>query len=301
MMTLTASSASRRPVEATHRPERRRKDRQRPNVARWILLLIAILVGVLMISPFLLVVINALKTDRDYAAHGPLALPEEISFQAWGRFIEQSDYFQLLWNSVIIALLAAVVGVVIAFAAAYALGVGRVRGNAVIVAVLLLATMVPQEATIYPLYYGAQALGLRNTIWSVVIILGLLHAAFGAYLLSSVMGTFPVALLEAARLDGANKWQILWRVVFPVMRPTLAVLLVLFFIGTWNEFYIPLIMLTDPGTQTLPIALASLRGQFNLDVTGLAAGSLLSLIPTLLFFLFFQRTLMRGIAVGAVK
>jgi raffinose/stachyose/melibiose transport system permease protein len=144
-------------------------------------------------------------------------------------------------------------------------------------------------------------LGLRNTVWSVVIILGTLHAAFGTYLLSSVMGTFPVALLEAARLDGANKWQILWRVVLPVMRPTLAVLLVLFFIGTWNEFYIPLIMLTDPGSQTLPIALASLRGQFNLDVTGLAAGSLLSLIPTLIFFLFFQRTLMHGITVGAVK
>src|SRR5690606_25407798 len=216
-------------------------------------------------------------------------------------FIERSDYFQLLLNSVMIAALAAVIGVAIAFAAAYALRVGRVRGNTKIVAVLLLATMVPQEATIYPLYYGAQALGLRNTIWSVVIILGILHAAFGAYLLASVLGTFPIALLEAARLDGANKWQILWRVVFPVMRPTLAVLLVLFFIATWNEFYIPLIMLTDPSAQTLPIALANLRGQFNLDVTGLAAGSLLSLIPTLLFFLFFQRTLMRGIAAGALK
>jgi raffinose/stachyose/melibiose transport system permease protein len=278
-----------------------RRPRRRPAVIQWILLLIAILVGLLLVSPFVLVVLNALKTDKDYAAHGPLAFPQEISFQAWGRFIEQSNYFQLLGNSIVIAALAALVGVVIAFVASYALGIGRIRGNSVIVAVLLLATMVPQEATIYPLYYGAQALGLRNTVWSVVIILGVLHAAFGTYLLASVMGTFPKALLEAARLDGANKWQILWRVVFPMMRPTLGVLLVLFFIGTWNEFYIPLIMLTDPGSQTLPIALASLRGQFNLDVTGLAAGSLLSLIPTLIFFLIFQRTLMRGIAVGSVK
>jgi raffinose/stachyose/melibiose transport system permease protein len=295
MMTAIPSTATSHHATAEKRPT------GWPGALNWIMLGLATLVGVLMVSPFLLVIINAMKTDRDYAAHGPLALPEKISFEAWGRFIERSDYFQLLWNSVIIAALAAVVGVVIAFAAAYALGVGRIRGNTIIVAVLLLATMVPQEATIYPLYYGAQALGLRNTIWPVVIILGTLHAAFGAYLLSSVMGTFPTALLEAARLDGASMWQILWRVVFPVMRPTLAVLLVLFFIATWNEFYIPLIMLTDPGSQTLPIALASLRSQFNLDVTGLAAGSLLSLIPTLLFFLFFQRTLMRGIAVGAVK
>lgn len=278
-----------------------RPRRKRPLVLHWLLLLVAIAVALLMASPFLLVFINALKTDQDYAAHGPLALPESISFQAWTRFIEQSNYFQLLLNSTLIAILAAILGVVVAFAASYALGIGRIRGNSIIVAVLLLATMVPQEATIYPLYYGAQALGLRNTIWSVVIIVGLLHAAFGTYLLSSVFGTFPVALLEAARLDGANKWQILWRVIFPVMRPTLMVLLVLFFIGTWNEFYIPLIMLTDPGSQTLPIALASLRGQFNLDVTGLAAGSLLSLIPTLLFFIFFQRALTRGITVGSVK
>jgi raffinose/stachyose/melibiose transport system permease protein len=277
------------------------RSKKRPGILRWLLLLVAVLVGLLLVSPFVLVVLNALKTDQDYAAHGPLAFPQEISFQAWGRFIEQSNYFQLLWNSIVIAALAALVGVIIAFVASYAVGIGRIRGNSVIVAILLLATMVPQEATIYPLYYGAQALGLRNTIWSVVIIMGVLHAAFGTYLLASVMGTFPKALLEAARLDGANKWQILWRVVFPMMRPTLGVLLVLFFIGTWNEFYIPLIMLTDPNSQTLPIALASLRGQFNLDVTGLAAGSLLSLIPTLIFFLFFQRTLMRGIAVGSVK
>jgi raffinose/stachyose/melibiose transport system permease protein len=86
-----------------------------------------------------------------------------------------------------------------------------------------------------------------------------------------------------------------------MMRPTLSVLLVFFFIWTWNEFFIPLVMLTDPSVQTIPIALTTLRGQNTINITELNAGSLLSLLPTLIFFLIFQRTLTRGVAAGAVK
>jgi raffinose/stachyose/melibiose transport system permease protein len=206
-----------------------------------------------------------------------------------------------LMNSVIISLLVAFFGVLISLLAAYAIGIGKIRGGSAVTAVFLFATMLPQEATIYPLFYGAQELGLRDTIWSVVIIFSILQAAFGTYLLGSVMGTFPKALLEAARLDGANRWQLLWRIVFPAMRPMLSVLTIFFFIWTWNEFYIPAVMLTDPTNQTVPIALSTLHGELSTDITELNAGSLLSLLPTLIFFFLFQRTLTRGITAGALK
>jgi len=138
-------------------------------------------------------------------------------------------------------------------------------------------------------------------VWSVVIVFTVLQAAFGTYLLSSVMSTLPPSLLEAAALDGAGRWRILWSVVYPVMRPTLSVLMVFFFVWTWNEFYIPLILLSDQSVQTVPIALATLQGQNSIDVTSLNAGSLLSLLPTLVFFIIFQRTLSRGVTVGSVK
>jgi raffinose/stachyose/melibiose transport system permease protein len=169
------------------------------------------------------------------------------------------------------------------------------------VGVFLLANMLPQEVLIYPLFRMMQNIGLNNSGWSIVIIFTVIQAAFGTYLLASVLGTFPKALLEASALDGANRWQILWRIVFPVVRPTLSVLLIFFFIWTWNEFFIPLVMLTTNDTQTVPIALASLQGDRMLDVPTLNAGTLVSLIPTLIFFLFFQRTLTRGITAGAVK
>ncbi len=104
---------------------------------------------------------------------------------------------------------------------AYALGIGRVRGRLWIVGLFLLANMLPQEALVYPLYYFAKEAGLYNSRLAVIIIFTVIQAAFGTYLLASVLGTFPRTLLEAAALDGAGKWRILWRVVFPIVRPTL--------------------------------------------------------------------------------
>lgn len=101
--------------------------------------------------------------------------------------------------------------------------------------------------------------------------------------------------------DGAGRWRILWTVVVPVIRPTLSVLMVFFFIWTWNEFYIPVVLLNDQSAQTNPSALATLRGQHTVDMTVVNAGSFLSLIPTILFFLIFQRTLSNGVTAGAVK
>ena len=134
-----------------------------------------------------------------------------------------------------------------------------------------------------------------------IIVFTVLQAAFGTYLLASVMGTIPKELLDAASMDGATRWQILWLIIVPVLRPTLSVLLVFFFIWTWNEFYIPVVLLADQSSQTVPIALATLRGQHSIDITVLNAGSLLSLLPTLVFFLIFQRTLSHGVTAGAVK
>ena len=306
MTTTTAAAPVRRPEPAQRRNGRSRRSRDRRlSVAllgqRWLVLLLAVVVGVGMLLPFYLLVTNAFKDGADYSRRGPLALPEEWTLSAFERYLSSVDYPQLLANSVLIAGVVAVGGVVLAMLSAYALGIGRVRGRTWVVFVLLLATILPQEALIYPLFSGAQAVGLQNSVWSVVIIFVVLQAAFGTYLLSSVLGTFPHEMLEAARVDGANRWVLLTRIVTPIMRPTMSVLLVFFFVWTWNEFFIPMIMLITPKAQTIPIALAALKGQNTLDVTQLAAASLLSLLPTLVFFFLFQRTLTRGVTAGAVK
>lgn len=267
-----------------------------------LLVLAATVAGaILVLAPFLLVLLNAFKSQADYSTHGPLAFPERLDLAAVQGYLEIVDFPRALTNSVVISVLVAVLGVLVSVLAAYAIGIGRIRMRTGVLAVLLLATMIPQEALIYPLFSIAQATGTLNTIWSVTVIFVVLQGAFGTYLLSGVLGTFPKELLEAARMDGAGRWRILWAVVVPVIRPTLSVLMVFFFIWTWNEFYIPVVLLNDQSAQTIPIALATLRGQHSVDMTVVNAGSFLSLLPTILFFLIFQRTLSNGVTAGAVK
>ena len=277
------------------------KDRYHRGAARWVVLALVAVAAAVMLVPFLLMLLNAFKSPQDYAANGPLSWPKALYFEGLQTYWNQVNYPQKLWNSVLISGSVAVLAVVISLFNAYCIGIGRVRGRMWIVTLFLLANMLPQEALIYPLYYFAKQVGLYNTQLSVIIIFTVIQSAFGTYLLSSVFGTFPPSLLEAAALDGANRWQVLWKVVFPIARPTLSVLLIFFFIWTWNEFFIPLVMLIDNDTQTIPVALASLQGDRLMDAPTTNAGALISLIPAVIFFFLFQRTLTRGVTAGAVK
>jgi raffinose/stachyose/melibiose transport system permease protein len=293
-------------MSTTHTAGRGRLTRRRGQLRHrtpkeWALLAVAIACGLAIFSPFGLIILNAFKSTPDYSRHGPLSWPQSLSLDAFANYLGRVNFGQALWNSMVISLLVAVIAVVLSLMSAYPLGVGRVKANGVVLAVLLVATMLPHEALIYPLFYGAQATGTFNTVWSVIIVFSVLQAAYGTYLLASVMGAIPKELVEAAQIDGASRWQILWRVLVPILRPSLSVLVVFFFIWTWNEFYIPVVLLSDQSSQTVPIALSTLRGQHSIDITVLNAGSLLSLLPTLVFFLLFQRTLVRGVAAGAVK
>ncbi len=139
-------------------------------------------------------------------------------------------------------------------------------------------------------------------MWSVIIIFTVIQAAFGTYLLVVGLRHLPQGDPRGGVASTARAgWQILWRVVFPISRPTLSVLLIFFFIWTWNEFLIPLTFLASNANQTVPVAISVLQGDRLMDVTTTSASALLGLIPTLIFFLIFQRTLTRGITAGAVK
>lgn len=276
-------------------------DRHHRGAWRWVILAAVGLVAVAMMVPFVIMVLNAFKSPSDYAQNGPFSLPAQLYTDGLVNFWNRVEFPGKLWNSIWISGAVAIFATLVSLFNAYALGIGRVKGRLWIVALFLLANMLPQESLIYPLYYLAKQVGLYNNGWSVVIIFTVIQSAFGTYLLASVFSTFPPSLLEAAALDGAGKWQVLWRVVYPISRPTLSVLVIFFFIWTWNEFFIPLVMLIDNATQTIPVALASLQGDRLMDAPTINAGSLVSLLPAVIFFFIFQRTLTRGVTAGAVK
>ncbi|BEL07702.1 carbohydrate ABC transporter permease [Actinoplanes sichuanensis] len=271
------------------------------NPLRWAVLVALLVLLLLLVGPLLVIAVNAVKSPADYAANGPLSIPGSLYWDGIVDFWNRVNFGQKLLNSFVTALVVAVLGVVLSILNAYALGIGRVKGRVWFLVFFLVANLLPQEVLVYPLYYISKEVGLYDSLFAIIIIFTVIQSAFGTYLLTSVYTEFPRELLDAASVDGAGKWRTLWRVVVPVSGPTLAVLFTFFFIWTWNEFFLPLVFLVSNDNQTVPVALGVLQGDRMMDATTTSASALIGILPAILFFLIFQRTLTRGIAAGAIK
>ncbi|WP_127505755.1 carbohydrate ABC transporter permease [Actinoplanes solisilvae] len=295
-MTVTASRAVKTPADA---PETRAARRKNP--LRFFILAALLALLLIVIAPLLIIAINAVKSPAEYAGSGPLSLPTSLYWDGIVDFWNRVDFGQKLWNSFVTSFTVAVLGVLLSILNAYALGIGRVKGRLWFLVFFLVANLLPQEVLVYPLYFLSKEVHLYDSLISIVIIFTVIQAAFGTYLLTSVYQEFPTELLDAADVDGAGKWRTLWSVVVPVSRPTLGVLFTFFFIWTWNEFFLPLVFLVSNDNQTVPVALGVLQGDRLMDATMTSASGLIGILPALIFFLVFQRTLTRGITAGAIK
>jgi raffinose/stachyose/melibiose transport system permease protein len=268
---------------------------------KYLSLFVLVVLVIIMLYPVAIIGLNAFKSPQDYASHGPMSLPRSIYTDGLVAFWNRVSFGQKLINSAIISLSVAILAVTLSLANAFALGIGKVKGTTFFLVLFLLGNFMPHEALAYPLYYFAKALHLYDTRLAVVLVFTVIQSAFGTYLLTSVFSEFPRELIEAARIDGADNVRLLAQIVFPLSVPTLSVLFVFFFIWTWNEFFLPLILLVSSSNQTVPIAIATLQGQHNMDVTTSSASALLGVLPCILFFILFQRTLTRGITAGSIK
>jgi len=254
-----------------------------------------------MFLPFLIIAANAIKSPQEYAANGPLTIPSGIYLTGIADFWNRVDFTTMLINSTVISLSVAVLSMILSLLNGFAIGIGRIRGGVWLLVFFMIANMLPNEGIAYPLYYFAKFVHLYDTQLSVIIIFTVIQSAFGTYLISSVLRQFPREILDAAKVDGCNKLQLLIHIVVPVSRPSLSVFFAFSFIWTWNEFFLPLIMLVSNSKQTVPIAISVLQGQNFMDPTTTASSALLGVAPCILFFLLFQRSLTKGIVAGSVK
>ena len=273
----------------------------RRNPFRYPVLVVLIVALALTLGPILVIVVNAVKSPTDYAADGPLSWPGSLYFDGIVDFWQRVDFTRKLWNSFFVSIVVSVLAVVLSVFNAYALGIGRVRGRIWFLVFFLVANLLPQEVLVYPLYYLSKEVHLYDSLGAIIIIFTVVQSAFGTYLLSSVYAEFPRELLDASEVDGAGRWRTLWSIVVPISRPTMGVLFTFFFIWTWNEFFLPLIFLVSNENQTVPVALGVLQGDRQMDVTTTSASALIGVLPAILFFVIFQRTLTRGITAGAIK
>jgi raffinose/stachyose/melibiose transport system permease protein len=296
MTDMTSPSATRLGAVRLGRPRGAGRGR-----GRYAVLAALVVLTLLVVAPLLVVALNAVKSPADYANNGPLAWPDHFYLKGIVDFWQRVNFGQKLFNSAVISGSVAVLGVAVSVLNAYALGIGRVRGRMAFLVFFLVANLLPQEMLVYPLYYLSKQFALYDTKLAVIIIFTAIQSAFGTYLLTSVYENFPRELLDASEVDGAGRWRTLWQVVVPISRPTLATLFTFFFIWTWNEFLLPLVFLISNDNQTVPVALGVLQGDKLMDATTTSASALIGILPAVVFFLVFQRTLTRGIMAGSVK
>ncbi len=234
------------------------------------------------------------------ASHFPPALlPVDPGLHNYRELFERAGMGRYLANSAFIATVVTLLSVLLNTLAGYAFAKLQFRGRDRVFRTLLAALVIPGQVAMMPLFLLLKQMGLINT-YAGAIVPGL-ASIFGIFLVRQYARSIPDDLLDAARIDGASEWRIFWQIVLPVLKPILVTLAVFSFLGAWNDFMWPLIVLSDQSLQTLPVALASLSREHVQDNELMMAGSVVTVLPVLLLFLALQRYYIQGLLVGSVK
>ena len=263
-------------------------------------LTLLLLLALVVLLPLVWLVSTSLKGPaEDIFTSPPALLPSQPSLAAYGQLFAANPMLTYLRNSALVSALAVLANLLFCSLAAYPLARLRFRGRGLVLALVVATILIPFQVVMIPLYLLMVQLGLRNTLWA--LILPQAATAFGIFLLRQSFLGVPVDLEEAARIDGCSPLGEWWNVMIPAARSDLITLAMFVFIGSWSDFLWPLIILDDPGLYTLPLGLQQLASSFSLDWRLVAAGSVVSILPVLLLFILLQRFILPNASGDAVK
>jgi multiple sugar transport system permease protein len=252
-----------------------------------------------MVFPFIWQLVTVFKSIPESRAVPPSLLPESIDFTAFHQFFDTVPFTSMLGTSLIALVLRVGGQVAICTLAAYGFARFPFRFRNLLFGLFLVMLMAPSQLFLIAQFDQMKTLGLLDTVPAIAI--PGIFSAFGTFLLRQAFLALPKEYEEAARLDGANAWQIFWRIMVPMVAPTLAALTVLTALYSWNDLLWPLIVTSSPETMTLPVGLANLQGQYGTDYPTLMAGSFIASLPLLAIFIALQRQFFAGIASSGIK
>jgi raffinose/stachyose/melibiose transport system permease protein len=261
----------------------------------------AVLSAVALVTTLPILGVVVLSLHESNAQVAGFELPDRPHFETYRQAWTTARFSTFMWNSARISVLVVVSTVVISVLSGYAFGTMRFRGSNALFNILLFGMIVPYEAVVVPLYHDLKWAHLVNTQWSVVLPLLGTNVAFGSYWMRAYFRTAPASLIEAAALDGAGSFRTLWKVLLPGGRPAVLTLTVLVFMWSWNEFLLPLIMLSSDAQRTAPLGLPYFSTRYSTDRVGLAAAAVMVALPIVVVFVALQRSFVRGMTAGALK
>ena len=265
-----------------------------------------IIVSLLSIFPFLWLLSTALKgNSENIFQYPPVFFPQEPTLANFKGVWNQIPFMLYFLNSMVVAGFTVLLNLILSALAAYPLARMEFRGKKTIFYATLATIMIPFQAIMLPVYLIVLKLHMVDSVNSVMGYLGLILPfavnAFGIFLMRQAFLAIPKEMEEAAFVDGCSVFQIWWKILLPMVKPTLAVLAIFTFIGSWGEFLWPSIVLTKKALYTLPGGVNDLQGMFSANWRFIAAGSIIATIPILVFFIAMQRYFISGENDGAVK
>ena len=265
----------------------------------FVLLHVVMIVGaLLMFFPFLWTIITSITPGAGLTL-APALFPDNPSLAAYQQLFTERPFGKVVLNSILLAVATTVVQLFTSATAGYAFSRLPFRGSNVVFAIYLATMMIPLQVLIVPLFSELKAFGLLDTYLGAL--LPTFATAFGIFLLRQAINQVPRELDEAATIDGAGHFRIFWTIILPNIRPALATLVVFAFMGSWNSFLWPLVVLRSPELQTLPVALAGLVGQYTTQWDIVMAGSVVSVLPMLALYIFAQKYIIQGVASSGIK
>ena len=273
--------------------------RRRLPFSPWHLVLVP--ATILLIFPFVWLLITSVETPAEALHFPPMLIPHHLDFGNYPQALQAAPFGRFFINSAVVAVVTVICNLALCSLAGYAFARYRFLGSGLMFALIMTTLMVPFQVTMIPQYlitkwlgvYVAEPVGLNHIG---ALILPNAATAFGIFFLRQFFRTLPIEYEEAARVDGASRLKVLWRIVLPLSLPALSTLAALTFLDSWNNFLWPLIAITQTRQMTLPLGLATFQGAHSTQWTLLMAGNVMSLVPMLIIFFGAQRYFIRSVA-----
>ncbi|MED3622860.1 carbohydrate ABC transporter permease [Neobacillus thermocopriae] len=262
--------------------------------------IVAFLFASISLYPIILMIVSSFKPTIEIFTN-PLSLPKSFHFQTYEKLLDQVPFMTYFYNSVFVSVVSVLLILITTSLAAFYIARYTYWWNNILFFVFLMGMMIPIKLGIVPLFILMKGLGLTNSLWSLILMYTAQGIPLSILILTGFFRTMPMELEEAARMDGASDLRILWNVVLPLMRPALGTVMIINFIQSWNDFFFPLIFITNEMKKTIPVGMLSLFGEYSADWGALFAGLTLSSLPMLILFFIASKQFMEGLTAGAVK
>jgi len=257
------------------------------------------LAALTMIVPLLWMISTSLKSNQYILKMPPRIIPEEPTLDSYKQLFDLFPMLRMLFNSITVAVVVVGGQIITSLMAAYAFARMRFKGREFLFLIFIATMMVPFQVTITPLFITMRYFGWLNTYLGLII--PTLHTAFGTFQLRQALLTIPKELEESAFMDGANHFLVFSRIIVPLAKPAIATLCVLAFMSSWNSFLWPLIVTRSEEMMTLPVGLSALHGRYETKWNMVMSGSVVSIIPIVIVFIFSQRYFVQGISRSGIK